>query len=595
MTRTDRDRIARRAEPGPGSTRPPGSRRPGGWAVALLLGIGLAVTWTGAVLFDLQLSPLAGPWPSVTLPALPDAHVLPVGLQTVSTEAVRLRALEPITGQALLAAGLAALAALLQLALTLWARATARTHEMAVRRVLGPPLSRLLAPLIRGSFGVVGRGLLAGGAMAAVLVGGAWLAAPAGVRPLATIDSAIALPVSLLLMGSVLLFGLLPAAVSPTRALGAIRTGARATSRGAGGAIVTTQVALAVALLYAGALQYRRHAAPDTVAATQLVRVDLREVPSNVAITAPQLAEAFGGAVSSPGAALGLAPRAGVLTECPGCVVGGLAVPLRAVDSLIAHVTSDALPALGVPIIEGRGLRSDDDGDGVVVNEAFVQTGALGSGSVVGRTIRLASEPLRVRTVVGVAGDLATAGSLTHSARPTVYMPWPSVSPAAVDVLFPGDGPQPRTGESLAAPPGTRLGPLTSVAQERAAADAVVAWLSRLVVVLGLVAYAVAGVGTFQATAASVSLRRQELGVRLALGATPGRLVATVASQTSGYVARGAVLSIVLLLVITPDLSWNPGLFAAVVVLVAGLALAGAVLPARAAAAVPPDVSLRNG
>ena len=112
---------------------------------------------------------------------------------------------------------------------------------------------------------------------------------------------------------------------------------------------------------------------------------------------------------------------------------------------------------------------------------------------------------------------------------------------------------------------------------------------------------ALAAVGTYGVIAYDVALRTREIGVRLALGAPPGRLVAGVVRQGLGLVGLGAGLGLCgawgatrvlgdLLYELSPS---DPATFAAGALLLATVATAACYLPARRAARVDPAVALR--
>ena len=120
-------------------------------------------------------------------------------------------------------------------------------------------------------------------------------------------------------------------------------------------------------------------------------------------------------------------------------------------------------------------------------------------------------------------------------------------------------------------------------------------------VALGGVALALAAVGLFAAMSSSVVRRTREIGVRLALGANPGRIVSLVIGDSLRLVLTGATIGLVgaywMVRVVEERLygvtSHDPVSFIAGVVVLAAVALIAAWAPARRAAKVDPIQALR--
>jgi ABC-type antimicrobial peptide transport system permease subunit len=121
----------------------------------------------------------------------------------------------------------------------------------------------------------------------------------------------------------------------------------------------------------------------------------------------------------------------------------------------------------------------------------------------------------------------------------------------------------------------------------------------------GLAGFAVllAAIGIYGVVAYSVSQRRYELGVRMALGAGRGRVLSLVLREGLGVVVVGLVVGLAGVMVLGQVLasmlvgigSLDVPTLAAVAALLLGVALVALVVPARRATSIDPTEALRNG
>ena len=110
-----------------------------------------------------------------------------------------------------------------------------------------------------------------------------------------------------------------------------------------------------------------------------------------------------------------------------------------------------------------------------------------------------------------------------------------------------------------------------------------------------------ASMGLYAVVAFAVSRRTTEIGIRMALGASGSRVVATIAKETLVFVGAGVVLGMVLSFVAAPVLesflfnvpATDPLTFAAVGLFMGLVAAVAAYLPARRAAHTDPMSALR--
>ncbi len=309
----------------------------------------------------------------------------------------------------------------------------------------------------------------------------------------------------------------------------------------------------------------------------------------------------------------------------PGIAAAGLAssVPLAASVAL-SHVTlpggetvqvekivasSGYLETLGVPLLSGRPLSGRDRTAAApvaLVNQTFAQRwpgGALGRGV----TLPAArGEPPRTVEIVGVVRDVRSLG-LHEAPPPTLYLPLAqhprplmtlalrtagAVSPAvSLERVLREEHPEVALVE--VAPFAEQL--RRSLADQRLNADVALA-----VGVLGLL-LATVGLGSLMSYA--VSRRGPEIGLRMALGASAGRVVRMVLGEAGRLAAVGVGVGIAAALafgrVLESLLYGLVGIvdvptLAAVPLILAGAALIAAYLPARRAARIEPSSALRD-
>ena len=284
--------------------------------------------------------------------------------------------------------------------------------------------------------------------------------------------------------------------------------------------------------------------------------------------------------------------------------------PANRLEANMRGVLGDYFQTLGVPLLEGRRLAPDDDRQGapvLLVNRSLAARLAP-SGTVVGRRIRFYAFPARTWEVVGVVGDVKT-GALDAPVPPTIYYSAITGGENRMSLVIGTAGRptdlipavQARLTELAPDVPGYQV---VSLAEYVARSPAVLGRRLTLAVVgafAGL-ALALAVVGLYGALAFQVAERRRELGLRLALGATGGRVMAVVLRRGIRLAGLGLVLGLALALLggravrgllygIHPA---DPLTLALVSVILAGVTLASCWLPARRAARVDPIETLRD-
>ncbi|HXK11792.1 MAG TPA: ABC transporter permease [Vicinamibacteria bacterium] len=272
-------------------------------------------------------------------------------------------------------------------------------------------------------------------------------------------------------------------------------------------------------------------------------------------------------------------------------------------------VSTGYFATMGIPVLQGRDLAESDGEEGArvaVVNEAMAAR-LWPAGDAVGRTFVRSSDPRRAVRVVGVVGN-TRLWSLSGPWEPAFYVPLAQAySPAATLQARTGLGPDAivREARRAVASLASTMPVLNVCTMTRALhgmnglllfelAAGVGAGLSALGLVLALI-------GVYGVMAYAVSQRTREIGIRMALGARPRQLLEAVGRHALVVVASGIVLGLLgalavstligdFLVDVTPT---DPLTYAAAALLLAGVALLAALVPARRATRVDPTVALR--
>jgi putative ABC transport system permease protein len=262
---------------------------------------------------------------------------------------------------------------------------------------------------------------------------------------------------------------------------------------------------------------------------------------------------------------------------------------------------------MGIPFLRGRDF-TDADGPApaqpvMVVSETTARR-FWGDGDPIGHTLRRSARPEIAFSIVGVVGDVRDAA--LNQETPTLYYPaafrvWP-----LMDVVVRTDGDPEALLPSVRQKvreldPELALANVKTMEQWLANSAAQPRLNTMLLGTFALLALLIASIGIYGVLAYSVSQRTQEIGVRMALGATPkGVLRMTlmegvkVASIGMGCgvvtaIALGQAVSSLVFGIKVRDVAT----FAMVVVTLAVVTIAACVIPALRASKVSPLVALR--
>jgi putative ABC transport system permease protein len=438
------------------------------------------------------------------------------------------------------------------------------------------------------------------------------------------LDARVLTATGLLTLLTALLAGFAPAwraaRSDPEAALKGARAAGHATgTRRVRSALVAAEIALALALLVGAGLLVRSFARltgvdagfqADHVLLAQVSLVSSSYEPdrwaSYVERAVSELASLPGVTVAGGGAPLPLSGQQGLLRF--GVRIEGQPEPAdgRTDRAYLRWATPGYFRAMGIPLIQGRTFEDGDRRDTLpvaVVDRAFVRRYFPGSDPI-GRRLRMTNERV-ARQIVGVVGSVRQT-TLEDEAEPHVYVAQAQNPSPVMTFVIRTEG-EPR---ALAAAVRERiqsLDPTRPVYNVRtlealvAGSVAVRRFNAVLLALFAGLAVSLALVGVYGVMAYWVGESAKEIGLRIALGATRGRILRHLLGRslrvTLAGVAGGLLLSLVagrfvggLLFGVLPT---DPVTLAASTVAVLAAAGAASYFPARRALAIDPADALR--
>jgi len=270
--------------------------------------------------------------------------------------------------------------------------------------------------------------------------------------------------------------------------------------------------------------------------------------------------------------------------------------------------------SLGTPLLEGRDFSTSDReaSPGVVVINRSMAQWLWPGRDPIGKRIHLgtSTSPAPWMTVIGVAADIKRY-SLTEAARPEMFVPYtqnpyPTFSTMQFVVRSADDparlvGPIQRAVASV--DPDIPLARIRTIDELVSDASANARFATLVMSAFGAVALVLAMIGLYGVIAFMVHQRRQEFGLRTALGATREQLVQMVLADGFMLASVGLVVGIALALVAGRLLRsmlyqvsvGDPVTLVAVVLLLLGTTALACVLPAVRASGVDPRAALDAG
>ena len=519
----------------------------------------------------------------------------------------------------------------------LLARSVDRQKEIAVRMALGASRARIARQMIVESLALACVGGAAGlivASWAVSLLTGAAVATLPRMHKVAVDWPVVWFAFALALVTGVV-FGLVPALQStqvPVReSLNEEGRGSSSSTRQRKirSTLVVVEIGLALVLLVGAGLLLRSFSALTRVAPgfnpQHLLVINLplspKSYPDDLARTSvvARIVERVAGLPGVKGAAITTTlPMAGAGSTIH---FNRAAYPPRGPDDYVMAgfraVTPEYLPTLGVPLRRGRMLSDRDRNSAprvVVINESMAQQ-YFPDRDPIGQRMQLGTEPsteFPTMEIVGVVGDMKQSfetGSKAEMFVPYAQYPDPVLAGmylnTALVVRTAGD-PVDVTSSVRAAileiDPGQPLVNVRTMAAAMAGTVAQPRLQMTLLMVFASIAVALAAVGVYGVMAYTVSQRTAEIGVRMAIGASPNQVVSLVVWQGAQLAVMGVVLGLIaaalgagaLQSLLFDVKGLDPMTFALAPIVLALAALLASYIPARRAARISPVVAMGN-
>ncbi|HSY83859.1 MAG TPA: ABC transporter permease [Gemmatimonadaceae bacterium] len=519
-------------------------------------------------------------------------------------------------------------------------RAAGRQTEIAVRTALGASRGRVTRQLVTEHALLTFAAATLGAVFAVWAIDGVRAYGP---RALPRLDELVVNPRMLLFAATItivtgLLFGLAPAiAASRTDEAVRLREGGR--SGGGSGrmtrtrsALVVAEMALAVVLLVGAGLLLRSFA--------RLTHVDPGFRADRVIAFDVLLSKRYEHDPQTNAFASNLIDR---LRNLPGTIDVGVtnAYPFAALKSFgastsfnvvgqppaapgqepttdLAGVSSGYFRALAIQLSKGRIFTSAEDwGDTppvVVINQAFAHKffpgrNPIGEHIVLGISHTTGPKPTDTLTsqgeIIGVVADTRD-GSLADSVRPWTYVPFGALPFHVSGVLRTTADPATATRAIIATvgeiDPEVPVYDISTMNQALSASVAQPRFFTVLLGAFAAIALALAALGIYGVISYSVSQRTSELGIRIALGAAPDRVLRLVLGGGMTLTAAGLLVGVIGAIGFTRAIStllfgippFDPLTYVGVVFGLSAVALFACWVPARRAARVDPVIAMRS-
>lgn len=531
----------------------------------------------------------------------------------------------PILYTLLGAVGCVLLIACANIANLLLARATARHRELSIRAALGASRLRLVRQLLTESVllslagGVLGILFARWGLDALLTLAPSTLPRTNDIR----LDASVLLFSLILSVFTGVLFGIAPALLAAhSNVQDGLKQGARGSTDMRGrlrGALVVTEVAIALVMLGGAGLLARSF--------MRLTHVDPGFVPEHATVLRLALPEKK---YEKPDQQLTFANALlGRLSALPGVQVAGLTHSLPLLSDWVLgfkiegrpevppsdlpntnyySVTPDYFRAMGIRLIRGRGFTMHDDSRAprvAIINETLARQ-FFPNEDPIGKRILVTNGPDVWRQIVGIVADIKQYG-VDKETTSQVYDAFAQCPFLSLNVVL-RTADQPTAFAGMLRPAvyaidkDQPVGTIQPLEEILGATMAKQRFAMLLLIVFSVVALVIAAVGIYGVMAYSVVQRTGEFGIRMALGAQRSDVLRLVLSHGGKLIGAGLLIGLGVTLATSRVMdsmlfqtnAHDPVTFSLTTLLLAAVALAACLLPARRATRVNPMEALRT-
>jgi len=265
-------------------------------------------------------------------------------------------------------------------------------------------------------------------------------------------------------------------------------------------------------------------------------------------------------------------------------------------------VTPGYFRVMAIPLLEGNDFAEMRDKAApaqAIINEEFVRR-YLNGAEAIGRVIKTRAGSF---TIIGVAGN-SVYDAFGEPAQPAVYFSYRDLPSFQGEIHLRTRGGNETALASEARAVLRDLDPMLPLYDVRTFSQHVERNLylrripARMFAVLGPLLLGLAAIGIYAVVSYAVARRTREIGVRLAFGATSGRIVQQIIRENLGVITWGAAIGWILALVISihaiPNGAFNLPVFIGVPAILLGVATLACWIPARRASRIDPMAALRH-
>jgi predicted permease len=296
----------------------------------------------------------------------------------------------------------------------------------------------------------------------------------------------------------------------------------------------------------------------------------------------------------------------------PGAKTSPEGTPIESGDVHVHNVRENFLHTMEIPMLQGRDFSAQDDARApqvAIVNQAFARR-YFPHENPIGKRFGFDSEKPGEIEIIGMARD-AKYTSQRDDVPPTTYISWKQSLRSMGFVTF---------GVRTASDPASFVGairqavrevdsnlPLHNIKTQIEQADEILSMerlFAKLLSLFGVTAQLLAAIGLYGVMAYAVSQRNHEIGIRMALGATRGKVLKMILGQGMALTLTGVAFGLAGAYVLTKYLESlttmlfrveprDPLTFSIIAALLTAVAFVACMVPARRATKVDPLVALR--